>query len=471
MLTIYRRHLNSCKHRAKGRKHRHCQCPIWVDGILGGKEMRESLQMRDWQRAQDKIREWEAEDRRTSQPTPKATEDAWTEFLADIGARQLHNSTVRKYKLLRRQMEDFAKRYGLRVLADFDLSKVSRFRSEWKDGPRSSAKKLERLRAFFRFAQKRKWVPENPALDLKAPKVTLCPTLPFSRDEMLRILAATDQYKEEMPSHGIENGRRIRGLVLLLRYSGMRIGDAVDFNTDQLEGNRLFLYTQKTGVPVNAILPEFVVATLNATPRVTEKFWFWTGNGKLESIVRSWQTRLRRLFKLANIPDGHAHRFRDTFAVELLLAGVPIERVSILLGHQSVRITEKHYAPWVRSRQEQLEADLTSAWSRDPLVLLQSGVHQRYTEQRDRISPSGSIRKSGARGGSRTHMRKNPRRILSPQRLPFRHPGAGFTNLTNARGSCNTAAPERALPLHNPQERKLPIFRRVIFSRNWPDKK
>ncbi len=35
-------------------------------------------------------------------------------------------------------------------------------------------------------------------------------------------------------------------------------------------------------------------------------------------------------------------------------------------------------------------------------------------------------------------MRKNPRRILSPQRLPFRHPGAGTTNLTNTPGSCNT---------------------------------
>src|SRR6266480_3892965 len=43
--------------------------------------------------------------------------------------------------------------------------------------------------------------------------------------------------------------------------------------------------------------------------------------------------------------------------------------------------TEKHYAPWVRSRQEQLEADLANAWSRDPLVLLQTGVHQRYTER------------------------------------------------------------------------------------------
>src|SRR5258708_40102684 len=46
--------------------------------------------------------------------------------------------------------------------------------------------------------------------------------------------------------------------------------------------------------------------------------------------------------------------------------------------------------------------------------------------------------RNGARGGSRTHMRKNPRRILSPQRLPFRHPGAGTTNSTNTPGSCNT---------------------------------
>ena len=37
---------------------------------------------------------------------------------------------------------------------------------------------------------------------------------------------------------------------------------------------------------------------------------------------------------------------RDTFAVELLKAGTPIERVSILLGHSTTRITEKHYNPW-----------------------------------------------------------------------------------------------------------------------------
>ena len=37
-------------------------------------------------------------------------------------------------------------------------------------------------------------------------------------------------------------------------------------------------------------------------------------------------------------------------------------------------------------------------------------------------------------------MRKNPRRILSPQRLPFRHPGAGTTNLANPESYCNTAS-------------------------------
>ncbi|MGB7562898.1 MAG: tyrosine-type recombinase/integrase, partial [Candidatus Acidiferrales bacterium] len=112
-------------------------------------------------------------------------------------------------------------------------------------------------------------------------------------------------------------------------------------------------------------------------PKVTEKYYFWSGAGKLDSVVRSWQTRLRKLFTLAGIHRGHAHRFRDTFAIELLLAGVPIERVSILLGHQSVRITEKHYNPWVRSRQEQLEADIERAWTRDPLVLLESKHTQR----------------------------------------------------------------------------------------------
>jgi hypothetical protein len=51
---------------------------------------------------------------------------------------------------------------------------------------------------------------------------------------------------------------------------------------------------------------------------------------------------------------------------------VPIERVSILLGHSSIKVTEQHYAPWIRERQEQTEADVRRTWARDPVALMEN---------------------------------------------------------------------------------------------------
>jgi integrase len=153
-----------------------------------------------------------------------------------------------------------------------------------------------------------------------------------------------------------------------MRYSGLRIGDAASYAKHRLNGDRLFLYTAKTGVPVTMKLPSAVVDALNTCPAVSEQHWFWTGAGTKETLTGNWRRAFRRLCELAGVEDGHPHRFRDTFAIELLLAGVKIERVSILLGHSSVKITERHYAPWVRERQEQLEADLEQTWARDPIL-------------------------------------------------------------------------------------------------------
>jgi excisionase family DNA binding protein len=76
---------------------------------------------------------------------------------------------------------------------------------------------------------------------------------------------------------------------------------------------------------------------------------------RMESAPELRRRRLRTVFKIAKVPQAHAHRFRHTFAVELLKKGVPIEEVSILLGHSSVRITERNYAAWVQARQEILK--------------------------------------------------------------------------------------------------------------------
>src|SRR6516164_5867232 len=160
-----------------------------------------------------------------------------------------------------------------------------------------------------------------------------------------------------------------------MRYSGLRISDAVSLSTNRITDDKLFLYTQKTGTAVNTVLPPFLVRELAATVRVTNKLYFWSGNGALETAVKDWQARIRKLFDLAGVDKGDnfmvSHRFRDTFAVECLLAGVPLERVSILLGHSSVKVTERHYAPWIQKRQQQLEADLRSMWANE-----QTGTNQ-----------------------------------------------------------------------------------------------
>ncbi len=79
---------------------------IWVDGFLSGQEIRESLQVRDWQRAQEIIREWEIENRQTqSQQTRVTIVDAHKKFMSDAEARKLNQSTLYKYRLLFRHLD------------------------------------------------------------------------------------------------------------------------------------------------------------------------------------------------------------------------------------------------------------------------------------------------------------------------------------------------------------------------------
>ena len=163
-------------------------------------------------------------------------------------------------------MHEFSAQRGIRFLVQIDLPALRDFRVGWKDGPLSSTKKLERLCSFYRFAHENKWVEEALARKLKSPKVKQRPTFPFTHEEMARILAAMNSYLEHATPSGKNSAHRLRAFVLLLRYSGMRIGDAVKLSTDQINGNKLFLYTQKSGVPVYTVLPDFVIRSLDDNP-------------------------------------------------------------------------------------------------------------------------------------------------------------------------------------------------------------
>jgi integrase/recombinase XerD len=347
MLNLWRRHLESCTH--KSRRYKNCSCPVWVQGTLHGRWMKRSLGIRNWESAQRLVRDWEAGRDEHTVPVREACD----RFSADAKARGLGSAQLGKYELL---IDELKKRFGERVIAHVSVDDLREYRASWDLAPVSAYKKLERLRTFFRFCHDSGWIEKNPTRVLKPPKVKTSPTLPLSDAEMEKILWALEVYPDR------PKGRRaqVRAFVLLLRYSGLRIGDAVSLTRDKLRNAKLFLYTGKTGTPVYVPLPEHVIEALSRVDDSSGRF-FWSGNGILKSSVADWQRTLTRLFKLAGV-KAHAHQFRHTFAVSLLQSGVSLETVSILLGHSSLKITEKHYAPWVKSRQENLEREVKKTW-------------------------------------------------------------------------------------------------------------
>ena len=319
--------------------------------------MRKALDLRSWSAATDLVRDWEAagEIGVVKKPDIPTIAKAVELFLQDVRAQKLNVETIRKYEnLLSRRFLPWCEAKGYRYLKQLGVEQLRQFRATWSDSANYATKNLERLRAFFRFCMHDDWIAKNPARAVKAPKVTETPTLPFSRREMDRIIEACDRYPG--------NQARLRAFVLIMRHSGLRIGDTIALNQGRLDGNKLLLYTAKTGTPVYVPLPPIVMDELSQLEVNEAGRFFSTGDAKPQTARANWSRYLDSLFELANVKGGHSHRFRDTFAVELLLAGTPLETVSVLLGHSSVKVTEKHYKPWVRSLQLKLEEAVARTW-------------------------------------------------------------------------------------------------------------
>jgi integrase len=137
---------------------------------------------------------------------------------------------------------------------------------------------------------------------------------------------------------------------------------------DKLHGNRLFLRTEKTGVNVFVPLPPQVVAELNVLPKYGGYFfWKREGESKVDTATGNARRALRKIFKHAGIKRGHPHRFRDTFSVSLFEKGASVENVATLLGN-SAKVCAKHYAPWVKSLQDNLEREVAKTWDKPALV-------------------------------------------------------------------------------------------------------
>lgn len=403
MLSVYTRHYPPCAETDSN--YRRCRCPKWINGtLLTGNFIRLSGRTRSWEKAERKARALEADAEApresTTQPslsappepsrsitpepsrsaipdvTPEPSvritiKQAVKDFLQDEESRQLaKTSTCQSKTLFQGQLLDWARTQSLVFLDQLTTAKLREFRASWKNGGLTTQRKHHRLNGFFDFCIENDWLQKNPSKKMKSVQVSSVPTDYFTKAEFEKIIDATYAYGNWKGGHDFRHRAvRLRALILLMRWSGLSILDAVTLERHRLEGSRLLLYRHKTKIPVFVPLPPDVVGLLSNMPSSNPRYFFWSGKGDANSAKKGWQRSLRRLFKSTKLAtaDGcpkrcHPHMFRDTFAVELLLAGVPLDQVSLLLGHKSVKITEKHYSPFVKARQVQLETSAKMAW-------------------------------------------------------------------------------------------------------------
>ena len=221
------------------------------------------------------------------------------------------------------------------------------------------------LRRFYRYA-----AAQNIAADITADLVL--PAVTHKKQDQT-IETFTDEELKKFLT-GTPKEHRLRLLIVLAINTGARIGELLaltysDIDDTQIrinkalqevapvrgseEKTRLIVGDTKTPSSVRSIpINEEVAAAVEDHKRwhyaEMEKngyktdYVFTTSTGQLyyKSSVR---THYARLCKLVGVPVKGFHTFRHTFGTRLAAAGVPIQTVSKLMGHDNVLTTAKYY--------------------------------------------------------------------------------------------------------------------------------
>jgi integrase/recombinase XerD len=416
MLKPLKRHYSPCKRREWDQGYTKCTCPVWIRGTLNGKRVTQPASKylpepdcRDieggrelallWERTGQVARpeEFATVPNRASEPEPErpTVASAVAAFMQHQKDKGISDATLYKKRLVfEKLLQDFCRVKGIRYLSELDLNALREWRGTWNVAALTRAKRQGEVIGFVWFCERSGWYPRNHAADITKGlgkiRVEAQQTGCFAPAEYKAIIDATYIYSDR-PSVDKHNsltigGQRIRALTELMRWTGLRIRDAVTLEKHRLSHDThggmwsVMVYQKKTGEPVYCPIPPHVSEMLLTLPasqkgNTNERYFFWTGAGTHKTITTNWQRSYGKLFKLAALkePGGelkrcHPHMFRDTYAVESLLSGMRIEEVSTILGHSSVKITERHYMPWVRARQTSLNLSVMQSWIRQGIV-------------------------------------------------------------------------------------------------------
>lgn len=159
-----------------------------------------------------------------------------------------------------------------------------------------------------------------------------------------------DTYSDEALEQMRDNCNSLRDLAIidLLASSGMRVGELVALNRDDINFNerecvvfgkgnkeRLVYFDARTKIHLRNYLNSRTDGNLALFVTLRAPY------NRLQ--IGGVELRLRQLGRKLSISKVHPHKFRRTLATSAIDKGMPIEQVQQLLGHQKIDTT-MHYA-------------------------------------------------------------------------------------------------------------------------------
>lgn len=376
-VTIIVRHSKGCRYyRTGAEKVQSCKCRKHLRWSLGGEQFRKPAGTRSWAEAEKAKDRLEAQ--LSGRPLPKdesgfPLSEAIRLFRADKENQGVTDTVKGKYERELDRLRMFCERHSVFTVQAVTRELLIGYAATWPESYGSTMTRYQvqaRLKHFLRFCLDSGWLDRAPKLTRI--RVDQPATLPLTEKEYAALLKAIPEVFGHHP-YPKDKPAKVRALIQLMRWTGLAIRDAVTLERGEIQldkSTRLHCVVtsrQKTGthvsIPLKPDVAQELLTVLNGNP----KYVFWTGNGLESSTVTHWQDDMRTLFKAAKIEsDGHmrSHRLRDTFAVDMLSKGVPMEEVSKMLGHESIKTTEKSYARWAQTRQDRLNKLVIGTWKK-----------------------------------------------------------------------------------------------------------
>ncbi len=209
----------------------------------------------------------------------------------------------------------------------------------------TAARRMASLRSFFRFAQRQGWCSENPAVSVRNPKIGRRLPLFLTTDEIARLLAAPDATRWQ--------GLRNRAILEVLYSSGIRVGELVDLDLDNLVLDEGMIRVRGKGMKeryafLGHYAAESLVAWLNRRPEILKRRPdkvkgnpVFLGSTGIRITARSVERMVEKYIKETGLNRKVSpHTLRHSFATHLLNAGADIRSIQELLGHKNLVTTQ-----------------------------------------------------------------------------------------------------------------------------------